>query len=415
MKRRIIALCLLFASASPQASPTPGDLPPTPIVRQSIDGDSEVAAARAALESARLEAGSLARDPYEWTVRGTGQMRRLRNGPDYGEWSLGVEKTLRLPGKAALDRELGAQIAHEAESRYGDARHQASRDLLKLWMDWLAAGHANALLAAQRAAAENNLKAVEKRFRAGDAARLDVNLARADLAEAQRAESASATRTAMAWSRFHERFPRIPQSLPALAEPPPLTDSLSRWQARILAHSHEILLADVQVRAARAEAARRRAERRPDPTLGAYLASEFGGQERILGASVSVPIPGVRRSLAAGRADALAQAAQYRLAARRRAVAADAAAAYAEAQGGRETWQAAERAATAMQRNAALLQRAYALGETDLQSLLLARRQAAAATLNAQEARLAALRAYYLLRVDAHEIWDMEREEHEER
>ena len=60
-----------------------------------------------------------------------------------------------------------------------------------------------------------------------------------------------------------------------------------------------------------------------------------------------------------------------------------------------------------MQENAALMQRAYALGEAELQALLLARRQATMAINNALQAQLTALKAYYGLLVDAHMIWDL--------
>jgi hypothetical protein len=53
------------------------------------------------------------------------------------------------------------------------------------------------------------------------------------------------------------------------------------------------------------------------------------------------------------------------------------------------------------------MQRAYTLGEAELQALLLARRQATAATTSALQARVAALKAYYGLLVDAHLIWDL--------
>jgi outer membrane protein, heavy metal efflux system len=58
-----------------------------------------------------------------------------------------------------------------------------------------------------------------------------------------------------------------------------------------------------------------------------------------------------------------------------------------------------------------LMQRAYTLGEADLSTLLLARRQATAASLSAIEAKVAAARAYYSLLIDAHLVWDMDHEE----
>ena len=61
-----------------------------------------------------------------------------------------------------------------------------------------------------------------------------------------------------------------------------------------------------------------------------------------------------------------------------------------------------------MQENARLMQRAYALGEAELQALLLARRQATTALSNTLQAQAAALKGYYGLLVDAHLIWDLE-------
>lgn len=63
-----------------------------------------------------------------------------------------------------------------------------------------------------------------------------------------------------------------------------------------------------------------------------------------------------------------------------------------------------------MLENARLTQRAYTLGEGVLQTLLLARRQAAAAANSALQAQLVALKAWYGLLVDAHLVWDLDRD-----
>ena len=82
----------------------------------------------------------------------------------------------------------------------------------------------------------------------------------------------------------------------------------------------------------------------------------------------------------------------------------------AAAEGAYESLKIAEAGASAMQNNARLMQRAYALGEADLQGLLLARRQATVAAQNALAARNSALKSYYLLLIDAHLVWDLEHE-----
>ncbi|OFZ96133.1 MAG: hypothetical protein A2Z44_04195 [Betaproteobacteria bacterium RBG_19FT_COMBO_58_11] len=69
---------------------------------------------------------------------------------------------------------------------------------------------------------------------------------------------------------------------------------------------------------------------------------------------------------------------------------------------------ALEASALAMHDKARLMQRAYALGEADLQALLLARRQATAQS--ALAARAGAAKSYYRLLIDAHLIWDLDHE-----
>lgn len=272
--------------------------------------------------------------------------------------------------------------------------------------------HANDIVAAQRSSAQANLVAVDKRFRAGDAAKLDVNLAQAESAELARAASELATQAATAQARLQGRFPTITLERPRLSEPQPLSGDLSTWQQAILAHSHELRIPEAQMARAQAVADRARAERMPDPTIGTYFASEIGGNEKIIGASVSIPLPGSRRTLLASQALAEVEVARFELTAQQRAVEAEIAANVSRARGHYETWRAAEQSAGAASENARLMQRAYALGESDLQAVLQARRLALSAALTANQARVAALRAYYLLLVDAHTIWDMEESDH---
>ena len=55
-----------------------------------------------------------------------------------------------------------------------------------------------------------------------------------------------------------------------------------------------------------------------------------------------------------------------------------------------------------------MTQRAYSLGEVDLQGLLLARKQGLDATMAAEQARIEALRAQGRLMIDAHLVWGLE-------
>lgn len=413
IKAFVFASGLVFSSMVAAAEvAVPSDLPPTVIARRLLDADARVSNARAALDAARIEGRLLAEGPYEFNLRAARAQRKIKDGPGHAEWNAALERPIRWPGKAALDQKLGELTVDEAEARYGDALHEASRELLSLWMDWVGAKHASDIVAAQRSSAQANLDAVDKRFRAGDAAKLDVHLAQAESAELARAASELATQAAAAAARLQGRFPSIPLDRPQLSEPQPLSGDLASWQQAILAHSHELRIPEAQFARSQVTAERARAERMPDPTIGTYFASEVGGNEKIIGASVSIPLPGSRRSLLASQAIAAVEVARFELTAQQRAVEAEIAANVSLARGHYETWRAAEQSAGAANENARLIQRAYTLGEADLQAVLQARRLALSAALTANQARVAALRAHYLLLVDAHTIWDMEESDH---
>lgn len=144
MMIRLLMMSLLFASGAAQAMPpvSPPGLLPTEIARPLLEQDPSVAAARAGLDVALREAGILDQSPHEWTARASGQQRRLENGPRYNEWSVGIERAIRLPGKAVADRKLGKATVEESRARYGEALHESARELMALWVEWLAAERA---------------------------------------------------------------------------------------------------------------------------------------------------------------------------------------------------------------------------------------------------------------------------------
>ena len=405
-------LLIALATGAVQAAPLPPapGLPPTAIVRPLLDQDPEVAAARAGREMLRQDAALAQDSPYEWTAKVTAQRRTVEAGPHYKEWNAGIERTLRLPAKASADRRISQALLDEGDARYGEALHETARELLGLWLDWAHAEQALVLAAEHQQAASDNLAAVNKRVKAGDAAALDAGLARGDLADQQRLGIEAKTAAAVAWARLHARFPGFPRVLATLPSSLPLAESPTFWRERILAQSDELKITEEQLLKAQAVSARMRAERTPDPTVGLYTASEVGGRERITGIMFSIPLPGAQRAGRDGRAAQAMAVSQHEVALKRRALDGLIAVAMASAQGAQEGWQVAEAGAADMRDNARLLQRAYTLGETDLPTLLTARRQATTAEQNALAARIAAARAYYGVLVDAHVVWDMEHE-----
>ena len=410
----LIGLLTLSGAVHAVQPVNPPGLLPSEIARPLLEQDPGVATARAGLEVARQEAGILDKSPYEWTTRATGQRRVQDYGPNDSatgnrrEWYAGIERTIRLPGKGAADRNIGKATVEESQARYGEALHEAARELLALWVDWLAAEHARELAENSLQSAQASLAAVEKRARAGDASKLDLSIARAELAEQRRMDNDAKTQASAAWSRLSTRFPGITRQVLALPTPLPIGEDAAFWLDRILAQSDEIKVVQTLMQKAQAQAERARADKIPDPTLGLHTASEIGGRERIVGVTISIPIPGGVRDSRSAKAIAALEVSHQEVEVKKRQLETEIASAFTTARGAYDSLQIANEGAAAMRENAGLMQRAYALGEAELQALLLARRQATAAMSNALQAQVTALKAYYGLLVDAHLIWDLE-------
>jgi len=390
-----------------QAPPFAGLLP-TELARPLLAQDPRVAAARAGLAVARQESNILEMSPYEWTAKAFGQRRSIDTGAQYREWNVGVERAIRLPGKGAADRSMGKATIEESEARYGEAMHESAKDLMSLWIDWLASERGRELAAANLQAVQDNMMAVDKRSRAGDASRLDVNLASAELAEQKRQNNDAQTQAVAAWARIAARFPGIQPLRIALPSPLLIAEDVDPWRERIMAESDVLKLAQTRLRIAQAQAEHARASRFADPTLGVYSTSEVGGRERLMGVSISIPLAGGLRDSRSAKALAAVEVARQTVELTQRELETEIATAFVTARGLYESLQMANEGARAMQENAKLVQRAYALGEGDLQSLLLARRQATAAENSALQAQVGALKAFYGLLTDAHFIWDLE-------
>ena len=406
-----IAMAGLIAGALPswaQNQPTPPDLPPTASARQWIEQDPSVVEARSGLREAGHTAAMLDAGPHEWTARLSLQRRGYSTGgPDSREWSAQLERAIRVNGKAGLDREMGEAELAIAEARVGEAIHEAAKSLLDLWIDGLAAAQSQALLEQQQSFAQANLQAVERRKKAGDASALDVGVAVSDMADVERQASQAATTLVKARAKLRVRFPEAQQPNHVLGDPVPPVGGEAQWLTRVLDAADPLRIAQGQLRKAELKASRAAADRVADPTVGLYTASEFFRQERIVGFSLSIPLGSTYRSERAQQALQEAETARAAVEGQRRALETAVAETYADATGNVLRWQLAEKGNAAFSENARLAQRAYSLGEADLQSVLLARRQLLEASRAVLDARVEALRANYRLLIDAHLIWDL--------
>ena len=226
-------------------------------------------------------------------------------------------------------------------------------------------------------------------------------------AVAQRTQAEARRRSA--GEDLRRRYPGLPLTEPAaLEEPLPPAGSEAEWVDALLEHSHELGLARGEAQRARVAAERQRQDRLPDPSVGLQFSRERGGEENVVGAYISIPLPGDARRATADASLAQAEAAGRRAEAVERRIGAEAATLYQAALSGAPAWQAARDAAERLERSADLTARAYQLGEGSLNDLLTARRLANEARLAARTSQLDALELRYRLLLDAHRLWDLD-------
>lgn len=412
----VLALLLNQAAWAAEMGAYP-DLPPPALVQAALFEHPAVLAARAGVRAGAAGRERQIAGVHETTLRVGAQQRRERGDEAhrYQEWDVGLERAVRLPGKTGMDQRLGDAGLEQAQTVYGDAVHESARALLRAWFVWGRENAAARQWRAQVAALREQLAMVDKRVRAGDAPRLEAGLAEAALAGAESALQQATLRERVAANELTQGFAGIalPETLP-LALPGALDEGLDYWREEILKHSHELSVARNEAKIARMQGERSEAERMPDPAFGLRAASERGGNERVVGVSISIPFSGAARSARAAETLALADAAAQREAAALRKTRLEAANTFAAAQAAFRGWESAALAADKMRANAELMARAYSLGEMSLSEVLMARRLSLEAGLTATLARLDAAESRYRLLLDAHQLWPLDDHRHDE-
>lgn len=391
------------------------DLPSQQVVQQALQNYPSVLAAQAGVRASeamreRLEAGE-----HEFNLNAGTARRRIRDSSETPrDWSVGLERALRLPRKAELDDALGQQQVVLAHNTHGDAMHEAGRKLLAGWFSWLREHAQNEQWQQQVNILRQQLDVVVRRVKAGDAARLEEDLAQAALMQAEISLQQARLRMENAATALVRHFPLVslPQS-PVLAEPQPLQEEFAYWLDLGLDHNHELLLARAGAKIAQLTARRTDADKIPDPSLGLHYISERDGSERLTGLSVSIPLPGAVRRAASAESSARAEMAAQQEALVLRRLEAEISASHNTAKSAYASWQSAKVASELMGRNEGKIARAYALGEMNLNDLLLARRQGMEARLAASLARLDAAESRYRLLLDTHQLWPLGRDESE--
>lgn len=346
---------------------------------------------------------------YEFNLRaGTGQRSVASTGEKLKEWDIGLERPLRLLNKVSIDEDIGVASVARAEYALGDARHEAGRMLLQMWFAWQREQAQVVLWQQQADILKQQSQMVEKRVKAGDAPKLELNLAQAATAQASVPLQQAQLRTQLARNDLQRQFPAIQLQEKLLpAAPQAVEHDFAFWKSRILEHSHELGMAQQQSRVQQLLAQRSRADQLPDPTVGVSYAKEVSGSEKVMGVYVSVPLSfGQRSATAEGATQQAVIAADQETFAKRR-LEGDIYATHTQAVSGYNTWQQAHEAAQAIRSNAELVAKAYSLGESSLSESLTARRFALESSLAENLTQLDANEARYRLLLDAHQLWSL--------
>jgi outer membrane protein TolC len=414
MKRLLVlSMCALLAGgpafAQHAADPGLALLPPEATVRQVLAAMPQLREVALQGELAQATRAGLEAGRHEWTVRAGVSTRNELAGPTWREQELTLERPVRWFGKAAQDAAIGATGVAVAQAAHEDAWHEAGRTLMADWFSAVRENVTVARLEEQHTLAGQLVRIAVQRVKAGDGAALEQLQAETEQSRVAAQVQQARQRGALAQQLLRSNYPGLPAAPAADLPAPPATEGTADgWVASIAGHNHELELAESEAQLAAQQARRASAERMPDPTVSVRASRERGGQERVLGVVLSMPLPGAGRGADTRVATARAEQARERLDMTRIRVDATARRVVLETAHSRQIWQTMDSIAQQSERQAALMMKAYAAGEVSLSEALLARRQSLDATLAAQTAQLDALQAYARLKLDAHMLWAFE-------
>ncbi|CAZ87563.1 putative Integral outer membrane protein TolC, efflux pump component [Thiomonas arsenitoxydans] len=338
-----------------------------------------------ALQQAAAQNGAVLRaGTNEFTGQAQVQQRRIESAPDsgrYNEWQLLINRQLRLPSQAQADGRMAEALQTSAQAALVATRQQFLGALLTAWFAAQRAQAEAALAQQDLDLIDAQVKALQRRQSLGDASVLELEQMQAEQARARstllRAQGVAASSRAALLARY----PALSRSgsLQGQTDPGALAlPSLNAEQlsARAVQASPLLLQQRAMLQKAQAMVAQAHAARTPQPTVGAYIGSDRGGSERIVGLQFAMPFGGPARESQERAALAEADAAQWRLRDLQAQVEADFQRLYADAQAQEAAVKATEQAAQVQTQASNRMLRAYQLGEVGVSDWLLARRNA---------------------------------------
>jgi outer membrane protein TolC len=413
LRHALIFIYLLGQGLMVNAAMATSELPPEDIVARVIRATHPVISASNQIRVEEANQKGLEAGNYEWNIRlGRQQLKSLNAGNTdqrYKEWNAEIQRPIRLLEKAATDKKLGEKGVTIAQIAHGDSLHEASRTLLKSWFVWLREKISVEQWEVQSKTLETQTNTVQRRYKLGDATLLESTLMEAAQAQAEAQRVQANARLTAASTELQHRFPGLPLIRPSvLSAPQPIRGTEKDWVEKILANNHELGVAREETLRAHLTASRNAQDRIPDPTIGFNFAKEKGGEDRVAGVFVVIPLPGEGRRAQSDASLAMALVSNSREAQVLQKTTVEATILFKNAEAAFISWQAGQSAANNLKKASEMTSRAYQLGEGTLGDVLLSRRLSHEAQLAASLLQLDALELRYRLLLDSHQLWNID-------
>lgn len=303
MKTSLIAALSILLTAPAfgmQTTTAPGAL-----ILEAANASPQTQAAKSAVTEARAAAGRLRAGEYEVQLTGSVGQRTaedaLRGDLEYTEWSAGLSRAVRLPGKRGTDRDLADIGIALAEARYAKTRQEVMLNFAELWAEWNYATDAAEMSRRLAEDAERIAGREDKSLELGASRAIYVDQLRADAGLLRLEASRRKLDAENARDRLSAMFPGLNVSD---VEITPDVDQITTLLAEPAPDLAAVQAARLSLAQAEARAKRSRLDRAPDPTLGVSYGNEFGGRETSVMATLSIPLGGRARNAASREANA---------------------------------------------------------------------------------------------------------------
>lgn len=295
-----VAILVLWSLSLGVAQAQPLEFRQSKIVQllESASADSiTVAIAKANIGRAEASATALRAGPYEFEAAlrtGRRKVAELGGQQQYTEWSGGLSRTLRLPGKRHTDQNLAKIEVQLANAVYKNAALNERLVFIDQWTLWSTAFQLFDISKKQAEEATRlaDFELIQVEKGAGRQVSADQLHAEAELALLQaEQDEADMIRARMI---IESNYPKTP--LPVV----PANFKLSETDVGFLLSANlgstpKQDIAELTREKVRLTAQRARQDRKPDPTVGLEFTDEFGGRESAISAQISIPIGGSAR------------------------------------------------------------------------------------------------------------------------